>query len=465
MRKIKLGASLCLTFLLVATGIFACGLLTGCGEPKCVTGEGGVSLDISKNYQPKKTIKVYADGEDYMNSLIPAFQAANPTINVEYTQVGTVDSRARMQLEGKDGADVFVFPHDHIGAAIGSKMLNAMPADIAARLNESLVKSTMDTVKSGNDYMGVPLSAETIGMFYNQELVVKVLKDSKVNMATEAAKIEAGTPLDEVLTMNQIFEIGQKYNTNTADTVDYFFGIDIDDFYHSQLFLSAFGYEIFGATGDDKTKPNFDQAAVKTGLQFILNYAYPNGDVTKDRVMPLTSELTSGNYVKSFNEGKTAIISCGPWCIADAKTGAEKAGFTLNVTSYAKIVDSEGKKLNPISFSGIQVAGVSAYSKNKDLAWKFTEFMASREGAAILYKTTGKLPCLKDTSAIEGLAEDPLLSGISKQLNYAKAMPSISEMGYMWTIGATLFQKVFDGNDIDAAIADATASYKKLVNL
>lgn len=464
MRKIKLGATLCLTFVLVATGIFACGLLTGCGEEKCVTGEGGVQLDFAATNKKKTTIKVYADGEDYMAELIPAFEAANPTINVEFTQVGTVDSRARMQLEGKDGADVFVFPHDHIGAAVGSKMLMEMPEDVATRLSETLIDSTMATVKNNGKYIGVPLSAETIGLFYNEELVIEVLEDAKVGLADKAAEIKAGKALDEVLTLNEIFEIGQKYNTISGEENNYFFGIDIDDFYHSQLFLSAFGYQIFGETHDDATKPNFTQAGVKKGLEFILNYAYKDGDVTKDRVMPLTSALTSDNYTKSFYAGNTAIISCGPWCIADAKKGAEDSGFTLRVTKYPVITEGN-EKLQPYTFSGVQVAGVSAYTQHAGEAWKFAEFMASAEGASILYKTTGKLPCLKDTSSIDGLASDEYLSGISKQLAFANAMPSITEMGYMWTIGATLFQQVFDGSDIDKAIADADASYKQLAKL
>lgn len=435
------------------------------------------------NLVPKKTvIKLYADnGDAYANQLAAQFQAAHPEYIVEVSKVGAPDVRARMELEGADGADVFVFPHDHVGPALASNLLAKAPTDVADGFKETLKASTLDTIRSCWDdatgkqkkctetdekyVFGAPLSAESNALFYNKALVQQILlneagedgttpftaevwasipEETKTKWENVAADLK-GNNLSTLMTLDDMLEVAKYYNSVESGNSRYFYQADFDDFYHSYMYLTPFGYDLFGEGGDDKTLDNLNSEPVLKALAYVqdkfgINSAkpwYPGADA-----------IVQDTYMEEFYSGKAPIVVTGPWNASNMyKNFAVGEGDNITYPNLGGCgmpdVVIDGVRKPSTTFSGVLVIGVSKLSKVTGDAWKLAQFMVSEEGASILYSTSGKLPCLKDVNGIEGIKDDIVLNAVSAQLTNSKGMPSISEMGYMWTIGTTLFVDTF----------------------
>lgn len=445
--------------------------------------------DVTNLLPKRQVIKLYTDnGEGYSEEIVTAFEKAYPQYILEVETVGATDVRARMELEGADGADVFVFPHDHVGAALSSGLLAKAPTAVADKFDETLKASTLDTIKScwddatgkqkqctGNDVkytFGAPLSAESNALFYNIELVKEILTDFAATLEGDAkTKYEGianqlnGTNLAQLMTLEDVMEVSAFYNVvPSAGNTDhqYFYQADFDNFYHSYMYLTPFGFELFGPNGDDKTADNLGSDAVIDALDYVKE-TFRVGAATP--IYPLAiADVVEGTYMDEFYAGTAPIVVTGPWnasTIYEAFAVEGEEGLTYPNLGGCEMfpITVNGVKTPSTTFSGVQVIGVSSLSKVTSAAWDLVQYMVSDEGASILYSNSGKLPCLKDTSNIEGISEDIVLNAVSAQLLNSKGMPSINEMGYVWTIGENLFKEAFQGLDSAEVAAKAHKSF------
>ena len=91
------------------------------------------------------------------------------------------------------------------------------------------------------------------------------------------------------------------------------------------------------------------------------------------------------------------------------------------------------------------------------------EFLASEEGLKILYDVKGSIPALKDNSVIEGVLEDPYVSGILAQAEFSQPMPILPEMSSYWGPVETMYRSVWEGlatpeQAAEKALADYNAA-------
>ena len=137
------------------------------------------SLALSLSAAPKNgrtELKVWeSSGPEsaFIQMAIREYRKINPKVKITYEAVGHTDSRAKIELDGPAGvgADIFVSPHDHIGALVAGG--NVLPLDDA----ESYMADFYDMAKTGSKYEGTyygyPLAAETYALFYNKALIKK----------------------------------------------------------------------------------------------------------------------------------------------------------------------------------------------------------------------------------------------------------------------------------------------------
>ncbi|MGL4336591.1 MAG: extracellular solute-binding protein, partial [Turicibacter sp.] len=141
-----------------------------------------------------------------------------------------------------------------------------------------------------------------------------------------------------------------------------------------------------------------------------------------------------------FVNGNVPYMITGPWSIAEVKQGGIDNGYEWGVTTIPTI-----NGVQPKTFSGNIIASVSAYTKNPAEARQVVEFMSSDEGLKIMYDATGKIPALADNSTVEGVMEDPYVSGILAQAEFAEAMPLVPEMSKYWGAAETMYRSVWEG--------------------
>lgn len=367
--------------------------------------EGDQSSTVSKDVSGD--ILVWMDNDDWSDAVIEAFNAIYPNVTVEYQNVGNVDSRGKVSLDGPAGIgpDVFIMPHDHIGIAIDDGLCEPMPDELQAKLTNDILEASIDTC-TGTDgkLYGVPIQTENIALLYNKDLY-------------------GDTPPS---TFEEILEFAETYNDFAAGK--YTMAWQVDDSYHNYFFLTAFGMELFGSDMLDYKSPGWDTDAVTDAIDFYRSLRKKLFDVN-------VADATWDASVAAFQRGEVPFTISGPWAVADAVTNGVNFGVT-------KIPTINGNQ--PRCFSGNIVAAVSSYSMNMDAANAFVEFLASEEGAAILYAVKGTMTARKDISSVPGLKDDVYMKGFQEQAPYADPMPIIPEMAQAWDAIKNLFTFTWD---------------------
>ena len=422
----------------------------------------GVLYEFDQNQVEIIEITVWLDNPTYATQLIDAFEEANPGIKVNFVEVGAVDTRQRLETyRGSEYvADVVVFPHDHIGAALQSNLLypfgDAQRADLEDRMIGSAIGTATSCYDNVNDeavtcdgsfdskLFGAPLSGESVALFYNKTLLESI----------DSGKTYPEATWEEIIASALAYNQTDDPNTE-EDESRLYFAFDVGNAYDMHFAATAHGFELFGADHLDKTQANLGSQEMIDALTWLNGTARPalNGY----NAATLNGEANR----QLFESGELAYIIDGPWSIQRYKDAAETNLFEWGV---ARIPTIGG--VQPVTFSGVQIAAVYKGTDTPTAAFKFVEFMTSDEGLAILYATTNKLPALKDVSTVEGVASDEFLSGISAQLAFSHPMPIIPEMGYFWSNAGGMYSNAWNGSATPAeAAATAQSGFEAQANL
>ncbi|MBE0700233.1 MAG: extracellular solute-binding protein [Acholeplasmataceae bacterium] len=408
----------------------------------------GESIDFAERYQKKSTIRVWMDDDSgaYKDELIAAFNEIHPNIYVEFKHSGSVDTREQLKIFGPSGqgADVIQFPHDHLAQAFLEDLIYQLPAETRALIETrsnilGIEVSTME-VDGVKGLYAVPISAESIGLYYNKAHITEPHTNFEDLIADAEIWNSTLVTVGEVEMTNM--EAGRPYLTTSSH-----FG----DSYFMQPFYSAFGFRPFGEDGNDPLAVGYANAA--PALQWM-----------RDELKPITTGV-NGKYNDgkgaNFEAGHVPYIIAGPWnneAYLDADIDFGVAKFpTISVDG----VDEE-----TATFAGAQVAAVYKYSKNPSDAIKFVEFLSSTEAMQIMYDHKVKLPALKDYLLLEidGLSENETLLSMAEQLKTSIPMPYISNITYYWGPGETMLRNLWDNNSsvILDLVTTAEETYQNL---
>ena len=417
----------------------------------------GERIDFSDSFVQKTKIRVWMDDEngEYMAALIAAFNQIYPNIVVEHQHMGTVDSRELLKTFGPsgNGADIFQFPHDHLAAAIIEDLVFALPSATKTRLEAishplGLQIATLSYDEQAKSFdpsspnaverlYAVPISLESIGLYYNKDLV------SSAPTTFEAL-------LAEVATFNQTLAADGSGLTNAQKGL---YGLATSshwaDSYFMQPFYSAFGFTPFGPELNDPSAVGFANAVA--ALTYMAGTLKPMVTGTG------THNSVTGNA--NFEDGLIPYIISGPWMHEAYKN----AGLNYGVAQMPTI---NGNEMS--TFAGAQMAAVYKYSQNPEDAIKFVEFLSSEIAMQLMYNMKGKLPALNNSGLgnIEGLMDNDLLIEMFYQLETSIPMPTIPQVQYYWGPGETMIQRVWNtGIDPATAAAEAEQSYRVQVGL
>lgn len=399
--------------LLLSTMVITAAALTGCSKelpPEAVQDSGteSGSNENSGRITPEEgaELLLWTDKQAYGEAIARGFMEAYPGVTVTAEEVGFTDARTKMELDGPagSGADVFMISHNRLGSAISSGMVMAFEGDVKERLLSELSEAAVKSASQDGELYGAPVSVEANSFFYNKDIV-------------------GDKP---AATFEEILEFAKTYNDPAQNR--FAFMMDAANGYSAYGFLTAFGYRLFGENGTDENRPGFDSPEFEKGLEFYQELK---------KILPVESQDLKGEFVnEQFKQGKTAYILGGPWNIVDFRN----AGVNFGVMTMPTI-----NGVTPTPFAGLKVAHVSAYTDYPHASMLLAEYMASAQGANILYDFNYKTTALKDISAVPKLLEDQDLSVFSRQFETAFPVPNIDRMDYYYSISEKALALVFDG--------------------
>ncbi len=415
---------------LSVSGLVACGNDTPSTDAdKDNTDTPDVENEGEETPKEETTIKLWLDDDAWAEAMIPAIEEALPHITIEYEKVGAVDARAKLELDGPAGfgADIFIQPHDGMSPAIEAQILLPLGAEMETAVADRFLEGSVATVKSGDSMYGVPLLTESLAFFYNKTLL-------------EEKGLEVATSLEQI--------IEQAATYNDAANNDFIFRFQAGNAYDNHYFLTANGFQLFGEDHLDGSLPNFETEGYIKGLETFASLK---------EILPVPSaDLNYDTVTVPFSKGEFPYTVNGPWAIAEMKAGAEENGFEFGIAPMPTI-----NGVQPKTFSGNIIACISAFTDKADAAREVVNFLASDEGLQLTFDVTGKIPALKDNSAIKGVSEDPYVSGILAQAAHSEPMPIIPEMNNYWGPTETALKSVWDGLATpEEAAAKAMTDYK-----
>jgi arabinogalactan oligomer / maltooligosaccharide transport system substrate-binding protein len=283
----------------------------------------------------------------------------------------------------------------------------------------------------------VPLSLESIGLFYNTDLIT-----------TPAATFEALLAAAAVWNAAPVSETDSRTN---AQAGLYYLGTTshFADSYFMQPFYSAFGFTPFGPNLNDASAVGF--ANTVAALEWMRDSLKPAVTGSGD-----TGSVSGG---ANFENGDIPYVIGGPW----NHEAFIKAGVNYNVAPFPTINGQATR-----TYAGAMMAAVYKYSKNTEDAIKFVEFLTTDIAMELMYEYKNRLPGLEASllSSIPGLSADAKLLAMSEQLKTSVPMPTIPQVTYYWGPGETMIKDVWNSGVV-ASVAAATAeeSYRARVAL
>jgi arabinogalactan oligomer / maltooligosaccharide transport system substrate-binding protein len=328
----------------------------------------------------------------------------------------TKDAMIRGASTG-EGPDLFIMPHDNIGALVESGVV--APIDLGDKA-ELFLPNALNAFTYNGELYGVPFAIENVAFFRNTELVP-----------------------DMPATWADVAEIGQGLVDN--GTVEYAMAFP-DLGYNYFPVYTAFGGYIFGQddagnyVADDV---GMDSEGMIAGAEFANTlirdgYASENLDWEAAHVL--------------FESGQTPFIITGPWAVERFKTNEVPYAISAFPASEA-----DGEPGAP--FIGVQGFMVNANSENLLLAQTYlTEFIATDESMQAIFEGD---PRPSAWAAIFNATEDDDMKGFAEAGANGQPMPAIPAMGYVWDAWGSAGLLIVQGELTPAkALADAAAQIR-----
>jgi multiple sugar transport system substrate-binding protein len=345
------------TFAIAATAaIGLAGCAGGGGGGTGGGGGGGGTTEISYGFWDEEQAPA-------MESIIEAFEAENPDINVT-TQVTPWEQYwTKLQTAATGGAapDVFwmtnaYFPQYADGGALAS--LQSLVDDGAidmSTFNDAMAEAyTFD-----GEVYGVPKDIDSIGLWYN-----KTMFD------------EAGIDYpDETWTWEKTHEAAEQLTDEDAGV----WGIAAS-FSDQQAWLTTIPQAGGSILLEDGTKSGFNTPEAIEGIQYWV-------DFIEEGSSPTLQQMTDTDALSMFTSGKVAMLYDGSWTAIVMKT----TPYALENVDVAPLPQGKvpGGVVNGLA--NVMFAG----TEKQEAAGKFLAFLGSEEAATIQAETGTVIPATK----------------------------------------------------------------------
>ncbi|WP_172561956.1 maltose ABC transporter substrate-binding protein [Vibrio furnissii] len=331
---------------------------------------------------------------DYMKYAAESFNRDfGYDIKFSFRGLAPIDAASRLIQDGGSArvADVAEIEHDLLGRLVvaGGAMENLVSSERI--LSTFLPNATAAAQYAGSNY-GFPVSYATLALFYNKELLPVAPK-----------------------TFEEIIQFGNGFNDAKANR--YALLWDIQNYYESRMFLTLYGAYEFGNQGTDAKDLGIDSPLAQQGMNAMKMLKAANRSNPVDM---RNAQVRRG----LFGEGKVAAIIDGPWAIQ----GYDNSGVNYGVVPIPTL---KGKQ--PRTFSTVRLAVVSSYSEYPKASQLFADYLSSEKMLLKRYQMTKSIPPVESLMEKIIVDADEATYAIIAQGFHSDAMPSIPEMGYLWS--------------------------------
>ena len=377
--------------------LMAVGTLTGCGA-----GKTDSRIVIWTNMSVEvDTLQKYADEWGEKNGYEVEVLHQSPSVQ-QFAQA----------VKSASGPDAVVgIPNDQLADYVNAGLAAEVPQELYT--DSDFSDAAIQACYVDGKRYAAPLSVETTALFYNTELVSKV--SSTWEELVEQAAQNGGVQFD-------------------ATSIYYDLG-----------FVRACGGYIFQYK--DGAYDTSDIGLANAGA--VEAYEFINALCNKYNL--ITADVTADIARSNFQNGKCAYYIGGPWDID---------GFTSAQTPFAisEMPTFHGQPfVTPV---GTQVSFVSNDSDKQEQVWNFIQYLIEN-GALDLYEAGDRIPARLADQELAEIQNNEYAQAFIAQINNGEPMPTVSEMGQLWSIHTNNIRSMWSGEQTAQQAADNMVSQLK----
>lgn len=377
--------------------LMAVGTLTGCGA-----GKTDSRIVIWTNMSVEvDTLQKYADEWGEKNGYEVEVLHQSPSVQ-QFAQA----------VKSASGPDAVVgIPNDQLADYVNAGLAAEVPQELYT--DSDFSDAAIQACYVDGKRYAAPLSVETTALFYNTELVSKV--SSTWEELVEQAAQNGGVQFD-------------------ATSIYYDLG-----------FVRACGGYIFQYK--DGAYDTSDIGLANAGA--VEAYEFINALCNKYNL--ITADVTADIARSNFQNGKCAYYIGGPWDID---------GFTSAQTPFAisEMPTFHGQPfVTPV---GTQVSFVSNNSDKQEQVWNFIQYLIEN-GALNLYEAGDRIPARLADQELAEIQNNEYAQAFIAQINNGEPMPTVSEMGQLWSIHTNNIRSMWSGEQTAQQAADNMVSQLK----
>ncbi len=407
-----------------AVGLAAALLLSACGRDETPAGPAATGAPISEG-PATGTLNLWAQGAEaqLLPELLKEFEAENPGLKINVTAVPWDAAHNKYQTAIAGGTTPDLAQMGTTWMTDFSDAFDPAPAEI--EMSAFFPGSVASTEVNGTKF-GVPWYVDTRVIYYRTDL------------AEKAGITEFPTSWDGLQSMASAMktEAGAEYGIQLPAS-------GTDSFQSMLPFLWSNGAELINA---DQTKWTFDTPEVVDALKYYQSY-FEKGLADK---APATG---AGAGEAAFVNGAVPMLVAGPSALGQL----DLAGGADFPAKY--MVATFPEKVSGTSFIGGSNMVVFKEAKNRDAAWKLTQWLSQPEVQLKWYKTSGNLPANAGTWQDPSLADDKKLAVFGEQLKDTDFPPSVTTWTQVSAAADTQLEQIVKaGKDPAAAMKELQAA-------
>lgn len=339
-------------------------------------------------------------------------------VKVNVQEMPYAQQLEKLRLDGPAGIgpDVLVIPNDQLGGAVVQGLL--APLNLDKEKVDAFTPASINAFRLDNTLYGVPKAVETLVLIYNKDLIDNPLQS-----------------LPEWL----------DYSKKQREQNKYGLLAKFDQIYYSWGAIGPMGGYLFGKNDKGGFNPKdigLNKPGAVEAVTFLKKFysegVFPSG-ILGDNGLNAIDSL--------FTEKKAAAVINGPWAFQPY----EAAGVNYGVVPLPNLPD--GKPMS--SFLGVKGYVVSTWSKDKQLAQQFLEFINQPQYVKTRYIATREIPAQKAMIDDPMIKNDEKASAVAVQAARATAMPGIPEMGEVWGPANAALELSLTGKQEPQAALDA----------
>lgn len=357
---------------------------------------------------------------EWLKAQAEAYESANG-VSINIVEVPFDDIRQKLVLGAAEGeaADLVVsVPQDWVGEIAASGAIEPLEAYIDEAYLSEFEPIAVGAFTYDGRVFGLPMFAEALALIYNKDIIE--------------------TPPQ---TWEEFIEVAE---ANTTDqTFGFLYQLDIP--YYGYGFWNAYGGYLFnsdtsGATDVEDIGLGGEAGIEAANLIKDLRFSY--------NLVPEGVDYGVAN--SAFTDGVLAMTLNGPWAMGDYRSADLNFGI-------APLPTPPGAESDWGPLVGVQGIILNAYSNTKTEAVDFAKYLVSAEQQISFNQAGGRIPV--SLSAVEELADDPVVQGFSQTIALGDAMPNVPQMSQVWGAWGNALQLILQSpdSDVESIINDMSA--------